>query len=75
MLLRDRKGSAAGVLAADFGVAELAAGAHEVAAVGDAAFGEDAFGLVHDAYEIGMINCKLFSQSMRNQSEGLLGAH
>ena len=37
--------------------------------------GEDAFGLVHDAYEIGMINCKLFSQSMRNQSEGLLGAH
>ena len=37
--------------------------------------GEDAFGLVHDAYEIGMIDWKPFSQSMRNQSEGLLGAH
>jgi hypothetical protein len=40
--------------------------------------GEDAFGLdcIHDVYEIGMINWKLFSQSMRrSQSEGLWGAH
>jgi hypothetical protein len=39
--------------------------------------GEDAFGLdcIHDAYEIGMINWKLFSQSMRSQREGVLGEH
>jgi hypothetical protein len=31
---------------------------------------------IHDVYEIGMINWKLFSQSIRrSQSEGLLGAH